>query len=299
VTVSDFEVIDEAAHQPGFIVAPVGDTAVIIGRDGDIVWWHESTVAELVTAARMSDDGKSLWLAPRYTDPSAMETGPLERVSMDTLEVQVYEGTAVSHDLAPVSGETMAFINHGFEEGECTDSVLEIDNSGDTREVFRAWEYLDDCHINALRYNATEDVYTVSDRSSTIFVVNRDGEVEWRLSDVVSNVSYGETQHGHHLLQDEILILANHARFSSTVALGYSRLDGSPTYEYDSGEYTNTLGTVQRLPDGNTLVTYSNAGAIHEADPEGNTVMRVQTSPMGYSAWRADLYGPASDVNTW
>ena len=299
VTVSDFEVIDEAAHEPGFIVTSVGDTAVIIGPDGDIVWWHESTVAELVTAARMSDDGKSMWLAPRHTDASAMETLPLERVSMDTLEVQVYEGTAVSHDLTPVSGETMAFIDHGSWGGACTDSVLEIDNSGATREVFRAWEYLDGCHINAVRYNATEDVYTVSDRSSTIFVVNRDGEVQWRLSDVVSNASYGENQHGHHLLQDEILILANSAASSTTLALGYSRVDGSPTYEYDGGEFTNILGTVQRLPGGTTMVTYSNAGAIHEADLEGNTVMRLQTSLMGYAAWRADLYGPASDVNTW
>jgi len=298
VTVSDFEVLDESAHEPGFIVAAVGDTAVIIGPDGEIVWWHQSTVASLVTAARMSDDAKNLWLAPRYTDPRAMETGPLERVRMDALETQVYEETAVSHDLAPVAGETMAFINYGF-GGDCSDSVIEIDNSGATTEVFRAWEYLDDCHINALRYNAAEDVYSVSDRSSTVFVVNRAGEAEWRLSDVVSNESYGGTQHGHHLLQDEVVILANHAAPGSTLALGYSRLDGSVTYRYDGHEYTNTLGTVQRLPGGNTLVTYSNAGAIHEADPEGNTVMRLQTSPMGFAAWRADLYGPASDVQTW
>ena len=298
VTVSDFEVLDESAHEPGFIVAAVGDTAVIIGPDGEIVWWHQSTVASLVTAARMSDDGKNLWLAPRYTDPAAMETGPLERVRMDALETQVYEETAVSHDLAPVSGETMAFINYGF-GGDCSDSVIEIDNSGATTEVFRAGDYLDDCHINALRYSAAEDVYSVSDRSSTVFLVNRGGEVEWRLSDLVSNQSYGEIQHGHHLLQDEILLLANHATPRSSLVLGYSRVDGSVAYQYDGHEYTNTLGTVQRLPGGNTLVTYSNAGAIHEADPEGNTVMRLQTSPMGYAAWRPDLYGPASDVHTW
>jgi hypothetical protein len=132
-----------------------------------------------------------------------------------------------------------------------------------------------------------------------VFVVDRNGEVLWRLSDVVDNTTYGAIQHGNHLLEDSLVVFTNHAEFASSLVREYSRTDGTQLYEYDGGEYSNTLGTVQRLPGGNTLATYSNAGAMHEADPDGNTVMTLQTSPMGYSTWRASLYGPPSDLTTW
>ena len=73
----------------------------------------------------------------------------------------------------------------------------------------------------------------------------------------------------------------------------YSRVDGSVLFRYDGGEFSNTLGTVQRLPGGNTLVTYSNAGAFHEVDPDGHAVLEVQTDPVGYSSWRASLCSSA------
>jgi len=74
----------------------------------------------------------------------------------------------------------------------------------------------------------------------------------------------------------------------------------------DGGELTATLewehvdrgqsvilGDVQRLPNGNTLVTYSTVGEIHEVSPAGDLVQSLSiTGPFGYASFRESLYGP-------
>jgi hypothetical protein len=57
-------------------------------------------------------------------------------------------------------------------------------------------------------------------------------------------------------------------------------------------EHSDTLGDVQRLPNGNTLVTFSNAGTIYELDTAWNVVQTLRASSFGYSEWRETLYGP-------
>ena len=53
------------------------------------------------------------------------------------------------------------------------------------------------------------------------------------------------------------------------------------------------------LPGGNTLITYSNDGLIHEIDGEGNVVLEIDggSSSFGYSLWRETLYGPPPDIS--
>jgi hypothetical protein len=55
------------------------------------------------------------------------------------------------------------------------------------------------------------------------------------------------------------------------------------------------MGDVQRLPNGNTLVTYSYQGLIHEVSPEGALLQQLSWGiggAVGYSMKRASLYGP-------
>ena len=62
--------------------------------------------------------------------------------------------------------------------------------------------------------------------------------------------------------------------------------------DFTSGNLnSNVLGDVQRLPNGNTLVTYSTDGEILEVDASGATVQTIMGS-YGYADWRATLYGP-------
>ena len=58
------------------------------------------------------------------------------------------------------------------------------------------------------------------------------------------------------------------------------------------------MGGVQALPNGNILVTYSNAGISHEVNPDGELVEEISWGAggggggIGYTVRRASLYGP-------
>jgi hypothetical protein len=219
---------------------------------------------------------------------------------MDGLETQTYSNAVGSHDLTAVTGETMAFLEYG--ESDC-DSIWEIDPSGTKREVWESQGVVatSGCHGNALRYSAKEDVYTFSDVRQDVFVVSRAGAVQWRLSERVTGgrTSWGSVQHGHQLLDSSIIILANNgAGMSMSAMLEYS-LTGQEIGRFISGDYTQNLGDVQRLPGGNTLVTFSNAGVMKEIDPQGNVVLQINgptNNRFGYALWQETLYGPPSDI---
>ncbi len=297
VELGGFTIHDEAAHERGFIVASYwqgsgSSVAFIIDADGEIVWWYDSG-ANGIARARMSADGKNMWLIT----PNNMG-GPLQRVSMDTLDAQTYGEVVGSHDITPVSGATMAFLEYG--ENDC-DSIFEIDPSGTTQEVFESDDFLSGmCHGNALRYSQAEDVYTFSDVQQDILVVNRQGGVEWRISEILEGGidAYGGRQHGHHLLDESIVVFANGwDGQNNSVAVEYD-LAGQELWRYDAGEYSANLGDVQRLPGGNTLVTFSNASIVHEVDPQKNIVMEFDGggSRIGYTLWRETLYGSPPDI---
>jgi hypothetical protein len=78
-----------------------GSVAFILDADGDVVWWYVDAKASL-GRARISEDGKNMWMVN-----SGLSAGTLERVSMDTLDSEVYE-VGASHDLTPVQGALMA-----------------------------------------------------------------------------------------------------------------------------------------------------------------------------------------------
>jgi hypothetical protein len=257
------------------------------------VWWYESGVNG-IARARMSADGKNMWIVIANNNGSS-----LERISMDTLEGQTYNQTTASHDITPASGETMAFLDYG--ENDC-DSIFEIDPSGATTEVFESEGIVQSmgCHSNAVRYSQSEDVYTFSDVNQDILGITRAGVVAWRLSEIVSGgrATWGGTNHGHHLLSDSILIFANNGGDGDVSAAIEYTLAGEEIFRYESGDNTQNLGDVQRLPGGNSLVTFSNDGVIHEVDAEANLVLDIDSGgqAFGYALWRASLYGPPPDI---
>lgn len=297
VSINRFSVMDEAARQRGFIVASYwrGDGSsvpFILDADGDIVWWYAGG-PNGIARARMSEDGKNMWIVM-----ASNAGGPLQRVSMDTLDAETFDGVTTSHDITPVGGDKMAFLEYG--ENDCN-SIYEIDTSGaEPVEVFESQGVVQSggCHGNALRYSQTEDVYTFSDVNQNIFVVNRSGQVQWRLSERVEggNGAWGGTQHGHQLLDGSMLVFANNAGGSSA-AIEYT-LDGEEILRYSSGYSTQNLGDVQRLPNGNTLVNFGNDSVIQEIDAAENVVLEIEGNgaSFGYTVWRETLYGPPPDI---
>ncbi len=300
VSVSRFQEMNAMARKRGFIITSYwmgNGTAVpfILDADGTIVWWRTGGPSGGIARAVMSADGKNMWMT------TANNTGqPIQRVSMDGLDAQTYSNRVGSHDITPVSGATMAFLEYG--ESDCN-SVYEIDPSGNATEVFETQGVVtaSGCHANALRYSQKENVYTVSDVRQDIFVVSRTGQVQWRLSQrtMGGNMAWGGTQHGHQLLDSSILIFANVAGGAgASDAIEYN-LQGQEIMRYTGGGFSGNLGDVQRLPGGNTLITYSNAGIIREIDPQKNVVLEIAGGGMnrfGYALWRESLYGLPPDI---
>ena len=90
------------------------------------------------------------------------------------------------------------------------------------------------------------------------------------------------------MCKSKTLLDCGHGEFSLT--------DGTEIFRYDPGIFSVWYGDVQRLPGGNTLVTFSIAGVIHETDPDGNLLMEIRGDIFGYAEWRSALYGPPSDI---
>jgi hypothetical protein len=300
VAISRFQVMNAAARKRGFIITSYWQGSglavpFILDADGEIVWWGRGGPAGGIARARMSADGKNMWMT------SASNSGnPIQRLSMDTLDAQTYSSAVGSHDLTAVSGATMAFLEYG--ESDC-DSIYEIDPSGTKREIFESQGVVQTsgCHGNALRYSQKEDVYTFSDVSQDVFVISRSGQVQWRLSQKVmtGRGAWGGVQHGHQLLDNSIIILANNGGGNNMSAMIEYSLDGVEMRRFVSSDYTQNLGDVQRLPGGNTLVTFSNASVIKEIDGQNNVLLQINGASgarFGYALWQESLYGAPSDI---
>jgi hypothetical protein len=276
-------------------------TVFILDTDGDVVWWYtavrEGASGELgYGRARLSADSEDVWLVQVSNGG-----GPVRRVSIDTLDEQIYPDTIGSHDICAVEGDTMAYID--YSETDC-DSIFEIDKTGTTKEVFEGEDVRDPegtgCHGNAVRYSKKEDVYVYSDHRNDVVVVARDGTVEWRLSERVSggNDAWGGFQHGIQLLDESMLIFANGGSREGAMpshALEFG-LDGSLTKTFASHSQSNFYGDVQRLPNENTLINYGN-GLLHVVDASDTVLLEIRaTTFFGYIEFRESLYGLPLDI---
>jgi hypothetical protein len=168
--------------------------------------------------------------------------------------------------------------------------------------------YLSDTfHANAIHYLPSGDSFTIADRNPNLIVdVSSAGVPAWQLGGVCDGAPTGthcspqswQVNHGHHLLDDGTLLLFNNTETSGVAHVLEFQLSNTPSalsatlvHDYTGTAASSTLGDVQRLPGGNTLVTYSNAAVIEELDPNWNVVQTFSVR-VGYSNWRPTLYGP-------
>ncbi|HWP09790.1 MAG TPA: hypothetical protein VNN72_28805 [Polyangiaceae bacterium] len=305
VSFPSFTIKDAAKVDKGFFIGSfwqgTGSTVpFIVDTDGDVVWWYAKASGESpdgVSRARLSADSKNVWLVNE-----GLSGAPLRRVSMDTLDVQTYMATKASHDICAVTGDTMAYLD--YSESDCN-SIFEITPSTTDKgkEVFESSGVtgnpgsLTSCHGNAVRYSKKEDYYTYSDWQNDIAVVDRSGMLKWKLSDKAGGkTAWGGKQHGHQLLDDSILIFANDAAGASKSQAVEFGLDGKLIKKFNSGGGATNFGDVQRLPSGNTLITYSTSNLIQEVDSSDTVVLEVKSNaPLGYVEFRKSLYGEPID----
>ena len=133
--------------------------------------------------------------------------------------------------------------------------------------------------------------------------------IRWHVSGAPAPNCVAETwqvNHGHHLFDNGDFVFFNNGGTITTPSLVREftlNTSGSTmsatqvaVYQSSGNQHGDSLGDVQRLPNGNTLVTFSNNGLIQELDSSWNVVQTLQapstSGSFGYSDWRTTLYGP-------
>jgi hypothetical protein len=295
------DTLNPAARAGGYVVSSFLKTgpSFILDADGDYVWWHGTGE---IGRAEQSYDGKALWAGDRTLAP---EVGRITRVSMDGLEAEVLpEFGNCHHDFTVLPDESVGFIRY---DGDC-DAIMERAPDGSVHEVINVRDAHGGtamCHTNSIHYQASDDTYTFSDLNQDAYAkVTRAGEVVWVLggatSDFTGDGASWEGQHGHDLIAADRLLFFNNGDTGKNavaveVSLDLDTMTATRVASYDPGIATRIYGDVQRLDNGNTLVTFGSAGVMHELDPNGELVESLTFAlggALGYVTKRASLYGP-------
>jgi hypothetical protein len=310
-----------AAQARGFIIATGGvpwsgsgsapQKVYIIDADGDVVWSVDAPVQ--ACRALMDWSGATMWMLE--SNPSGPSTGEMRRVGMDGTGAQSISALAKGHhDFAVLPGGAVAALVYTGDKSASSD-VIEYSPDGTQKTVLRLDAHVYKMngtalfHANALRYDATDDSYTVGDRDAQLLLkITRQGSVLWQIGQSCTGslapkcavITTWGTVHGHQVLDDgDLLTFHNGDNTSMSPAIEYSLTEGTTTlatqqaWSYVGPSVSSqVLGDVQRLPNGNTLVTYSTAGVIQEVTPPGDLVQTITDGTFGYTSFRETLYGP-------
>jgi hypothetical protein len=301
-----------AAPSPGFILS--GNSlrdAFVFDTDGDIVWWMRGTANW--SRVRMDWEGQNLWML--VTNGAMENTGEVRRISMDGTEILDTTLTDAHHDLAVLPGGIVATLIWTRDTAQ-TSTLVERSPDGTVKTVAKidssVFPAKPTYHANSLAYHGVDDTYTVGDLNAVGYVkLTRSGKVLWQFlagcpGGLGTKCASGSltSNHGHHLLDDGRFLFIN-SRMSPAPVYEYrltespSALSASQIWSYPSGPTTEILGDVQRLPNGNTLITYSIDGEMREVSPAGEVVQTITSGTLfgahpwfGYADFRQTLYGP-------
>ncbi|HEY3493120.1 MAG TPA: aryl-sulfate sulfotransferase [Polyangiaceae bacterium] len=311
------------AQARGFIVTCGGvgsrGPVIIVDADGDVVW--TAPAPDSCSRARIDYEGKRLWMLA--INP-ANRGGDLRSISMDGAEKQAsLPGLErAHHDLAVLPGgriAVFAWIGTGYDPES---DLLEWRPDGSVTRLFRVGGNLyaggqsvfggsaQSYHCNSITYLPDDDSFTIGDRNPNLFVkVSRSGTPVWQFGGSCSAAraprcvpGSWRVNHGHHLLDDGTFVFFSNADWQASTPSSVEefQLDMSEAPSASArghwpgagNEHSDTLGDAERLPNGNTLVTFSNNGMIYELDPDWNVVQTLRATSFGYTEWRESLYGP-------
>ncbi len=282
--------------------------AYILDADGDFVWWYY--IDADVTNARMSFDGKWMWISA--ANVPASQGANVHRVSLDGLVDEdlsaAFEGQ--NHHFTVLPDETVAFFAYG--DNGC-DDIKERAPDGTVRTLINARDAhgaAGNCHLNFIEYSPEDDTLIFSDLDhDNITKITREGDVVWVLggttSDFTGMGSSWSRQHGIDVLGVDRLVIFNNGGLGGQgdgslaleLDLDLTAMTASVAWQYaaNPGIENEVMGDVQRLANGNTVISYSTQGVLHEVDPMGNLLRELTWDlggAFGYVVQRPTLYGP-------
>jgi len=297
-------------RRPGFIVASSGaslpSSAYIIDADGDLVWW--SPAPQNPTRAQMDYEGENMWMVSLNLTNSG---GEMRYVSMDGEQEQrdVPGLEYAHHDFTVMPGGKVAALAWSRPGIDPESNLVIRSPDGTVTTPFTIGNNLyrsDSFHANAIHYLPTDDSFTIADRNPNALVkVSASGTPEWQIGGSCEGAPAGgkcaardwQVVHGHHLLDDGTFMVFNNG-YTDRAHVFEFKVSETPSsfaatvVKDDTGTAASTnMGDVQRLPGGNTLVTYATDGLIVELDSAWNEVQTFSLR-VGYSNWRPTLYGP-------
>jgi hypothetical protein len=308
----------------GFITTSggVGSSApvVVVDADGSVVWSAKAPPS--CSRARVDYEGEKMWMLGIN---ASNKGGDLRSLSLDgkTSQSNLPGLERAHHDFTLLPGGALAVFAWSGGGLDPESDLLEVATDGSVNQLFHVGTNLyaggksafggdeKSYHCNSVTYRSADDSFVIGDRNPNLFVkVLHDGAPEWQFGGSCAEAKAArcvsgswDVNHGHHLLDDGTFVLFSNAGFgaSSTpsTALEFKLAAGevmaaSKVKEWagDGHEHSDTLGDIQRLPNGNTLVTFSNNGVIYELDPAWHVVQTLSAPSFGYAEWRPSLYEP-------
>jgi len=318
-----FEVTGTAPSWDDVIVGPItgaADHAVMIDNQGRIVWYNTLPDAGQLMRASLSWDRREMitfMAGPR----GQLEDGYAVRVSLDLSESSRLGTPGVDHDMIelPQGGYAAIVVVEppdpdAAPDNSLADAIVEFDLDGTTREIWNAWEVLDEharantnwTHANALDYDPVSDTYTVSlkDGNAFVHVDAETGETLWVLGGPAEQFSYvGSTlpvphHHQFHLVGDRLVLFDNGDALSGRSRAVELLLDTEAltaesvwSYAHDPDYSVTAKGDVQRFSDGNTQIVWSSEGEIQDVSPTGEVVWQLNGPGVGFVfTEHAELY---------
>jgi hypothetical protein len=292
--------------------------AFILDADGEIVWFAPAPAT--CSRAKMSYDGQYMWMVELNVDNMTKDGGELRRISMDGLENSgSIPGMAnCHHDLTILPDGKAACMSWTKQSGDQPSDLLESDEKGNVKKVVTVDSaiYLGGSgiggggatyHTNSIHYHMKDDSYTLGDRNPNLYVkINHMGQVLWQFGGSCTGApapkciaGNWKVNHGHDMMDDGTFLFFNNGQSGASTAFFY-KITETGTFaatpadppSYSPGTTSSVLGDVQRLPNGNTLVSFSTATVIHEIDPTAKNLVQTISGPGGYAEWRETLYGP-------
>jgi hypothetical protein len=295
----------------GFLITgqyqPATVGAYILDVDGDYVWQY--SIGSDVTGARMSYDGKYMWINSANV-PSG--SARVRRVTMDGMTENNYDSqfTGLNHQLAILPDETVAFYAYG--SNGC-DDVKERSPSGTVKTIANSKTALkindSMCHLNNIQYSKSDDTLVFSNlQSSQIAKLKRsDGSMVWILNGsttTLTGASWVGGEHGIHIIDPTHLLIFNNNSVTNGVSQAIElQINESAKTAMKVWTYTPSgtalknmvMGDVQRLANGNTIIGFSTMGVIHEVSSTGTLLQSMSFAAgvtFGYIEKRPTLYGP-------
>ncbi len=316
--------VDDGLHD-GFLVTTHVQSpgaAMVVDQDGDVVWWWALSDELRLSRARLSLDGRSVFILP--VNHLGEQDHGVEIVALDGSSTDRAVVDDAHHDMVELPDGTLTFLVHDPRQVEGVgevfgDKLVELAPDGTQRTLWSTWDTFDydpDQHVldgvtwthaNAIDYLPDQDVYLVGLLGlPSILQIDRGGQVEWILGtdqgDFVDDDGQPLVMDFHHQfdrVEDGIVIFENgpgERQASRAFELALDVDAGTATevwsYQPDPDQYTYSMGSVQRLDSGRSVVAFSVNGQVDVVDADAALLWRLRSdlgAAFGYVEWAASL----------